>query len=61
MKVHGQGVKEIKIIYHSGKCNANANADALLCGPQSETLWETSDSEVQVAAVMDTDANTHHN
>ena len=48
--------KGIKIIYHSGKCNANA--DTLSRGPQSEALQETSNSEVQVAAVMDTDANT---
>ena len=33
MKVHGQGIKQVKIIYRSGK--DNVNADALSRGPHS--------------------------
>ena len=56
MKVYGQGVRNVKIIYCSGKCNANA--DAFSRGPQSTAPQEASEPEVQVAAITDTDKNT---
>ena len=55
IKVYGQGVRDVKIIYRSGKCNANA--DALSRGPQSTAPQEASEPKVQVAAIT-TDKNT---
>ena len=54
MKVHGQGVKEVKIVYHTGNSNV---ADALSCSPHSSEPREETDMEVQVAAVGDMSEN----
>jgi len=51
MKVHGQGIKEVRIVYRTGK--SNIKADALSRSPHSLTPNEASETEVQVAAVMD--------
>ena len=51
MKVYGQGVKNIKIVYRSGK--SNVNADALSRGPQAAAPQEESEPEVQVPVVTD--------
>ena len=55
MKVHGQGVKEVKIVYRTG--NSNAKADALSHGPHSSVPRKETDMEVQVAAVVDMSEN----
>jgi len=48
VKVHGQGIKEVRIVYRTGKSNIT---DTLSCSPHS--LTPKSETEVQVAAVMD--------
>jgi len=51
MKVHGQGIKEVRIVYRTGK--SNIKADALSRSPHSLTPKEATETEVQVTAVMD--------
>ena len=48
-KVYGSGVKEVNIIYCSGK--TNLSADALSQSPQAPPLAGSDDNEIQVAAV----------
>lgn len=44
MKVHGQGVKEVKIVYRTG--NSNVKADALSHSPHSSASKEATEMEV---------------
>ena len=48
-KVYGSGVKEVNIIYRSGK--TNLSADALSRSPQAPPPAGSDDNEIQVAAV----------
>lgn len=56
-RVYGKGVKDVQIIHHVGK--ENANADALSRSPQaSPIIRDTHDCGVQIAAVTTDNVNS---